>query len=165
MLTAGTVAKWGLGLYAAREAFDAFVTRRRARRDGYAQAETLARRTGTPLLVIGDPDTGFITKHFGRDYGCGDVCTDTTGCPLCGTRITGRLEDVLPRLPSRSHVIFESLTLEYVDDLPLVQREIARVMIPGGFFTAGRIEPGSSTHWLHSPPTKWVRVAGEWRRR
>lgn len=146
----------GLGLYAAREASIAFGTRRNERKVKYVQAVALARRLRVPLLVVGDPDAGFITKHFGRDYGCGDICVDLTGCPSCpsGRTIRGRLEDVLPKIAPRSVVVFESLTLEYVDDLPKVVRELERITVPGGLFTV-RIEPGSSTHWLHVPNTRW----------
>ena len=74
------------------------------------------------------------------------------------------LRRVLPRLPSASHVVFESCTLEYVTDLPNVLRELARVAVPGGLFQV-RVEPHSSTFWLY-PGARWVRgVDGAWRPR
>ena len=48
-------------------------------------------------MVVGAPDTGFVTRFFGRDYGCGDLCTDLAGCrcPLAdsGTHRGHRAED------------------------------------------------------------------------
>lgn len=128
----------------ASEASTAFGPRRARRRAIYDLGLAHARRAGVPLLVIGDPDSGFVTRFFGRDYGCGDVCTDITGCPKCPNAIKGSADDVLSRLPPRSHVIVVEYTLEYVDDLPRTIREIERVAIPGGIYVAC-VEPGSIT--------------------
>lgn len=149
------LALYGLGFIATREAYTAFVGRRQVRAREYAVAQAHARAIGAPLLVLGDPDTGFITRHFGRDYGCGDVCTDVSGCPACPSRLQGRAEDVLPLLPSRSHVIFVSLTLEYVDDLPRVIAELERIAVDRTAIHVVAIEPGSSTFFLY-PGAKWV---------
>jgi hypothetical protein len=148
----------------ASEAATAFGPRRARRRAVYAQALAHARAVGKPLLVLGDPDTGFVTRFFGRDYGCGDVCTDITGCPLCPNGIRGSAEAVLARLPSRSHVIAVEYTLEYVEDLPAAIRELERVAVPGGIHVA-RVEPGSLTSrfwfggkWVldSAPPGPWA---------
>lgn len=143
-----------VGLYAIADTYSCFFARRHARRAYYSRARERARELGLPLLVVGDPDTGYITKYFGRDYGCGDVCTDLSGCPACAVRLPGRLEDVLPTLAAQSHVVFVSVTLEYVDDLPLCIRELERVAAPAGLFVV-RVEPYSSTFWLY-PGAKWV---------
>jgi hypothetical protein len=142
------------GIYVAADTYSCLVARRAARRALYARAQARARELGLPLLVVGDPDTGFITKHFGRDYQCGTVCTDLTGCPACPVRLRGPLEEVLPTLAPGSHVIFVSATLEYVTDLPLCIRELERVAVPRGLFVV-RVEPYSSTFWLY-PGAKWV---------
>jgi hypothetical protein len=142
------------GAYVATDTYTCWVGRRRNRRRLYERAQARARALGLPLLVVGDPDAGYITKHFGRDYGCGTVCTDLTGCPKCPTRIEGPLEQVLPQLPARSHVIFVSATLEYVTDLPHCIRELERVAAPQGLFVV-RVEPHSSTFWLY-PGARWV---------
>jgi hypothetical protein len=142
------------GIYAATDTYTCLVARRRNRRALYARAQARARELGLPLLVVGDPDSGYITKHFGRDYGCGSVCTDLTGCPACPVRLRGPLEQVLPQLAPHSHVIYVSATLEYVTDLPLCIRELERVAAPQGLFVV-RVEPHSSTFWLY-PGAKWV---------
>jgi len=165
------LAQVALGTYLAGEAFVAFGTRRWTRRAMFRRAAERAATVSLPLMVVGDPDTGFITKFFGRDYGCGDLCTDLTGCPACPSTLRGPLEQVLLRIPSRSHVVFECLTLEYVTDLPLVVRELERIAGPGNFFGV-RIEPGSSTftlfpgaHWEISSMRPWRFRALDPRRR
>lgn len=160
----------GLGCAAALEARLAFSVRRRNRRALYGRALAHARRAGVPLLVVGDPDTGFVTRFFGRDYGCGDVCTDITGCPLCPVGIQGSLEEVLSRLPSQSHVIVVQYTLEYVPKLPEAIQELERVAVPDGLYV-GTVEAGSLTSrfWFggkwevaSAPPGPWrYRSIGE----
>lgn len=151
------------GVVLANEAALAFGSRRARRRELYAQALSHARRAQVPLLVVGDPDTGFVTRFFGRDYGCGDVCTDITGCPRCPVGLKGSLEEALRRLPSRSHVIIVEYTLEYVPKLPDAVRELERVAVPGGLYV-GHLEPGSLTsrfwfggQWVveSAPPGPW----------
>lgn len=156
-----------LGFVAGSELHTAFVRRRRNRRQLFAEAQARARATGAPLLVVGDPDTGYVTKHYGRDYGCGTVCTDLTGCPSCPTGLRGRLEDVLPRLSAQSYVVFVSCTLEYVQDLPHCVRELERVAVPGGLFVVP-VETPHSTFVLY-PGANWVLLSapprGPWRYR
>lgn len=131
----------------------AFRQRRKSRRIGYALAEAKARELGLPLLVIGDPDTGFVTKHFGRSAGCGDVCYDLTGCPGCPRGVRGPIEETLGQVPSQSHVIYVSCTLEYCDDLPLIIEDLERIAPHDGLFVV-RLRPESSTFWLF-PGAKW----------
>lgn len=151
------------GIVLASEGVLAFSTRRRKRRSLYAQALSHARLVQKPLLVVGDPDTGFVTRFFGRDYGCGDVCTDLTGCPRCPVGLKGSLEEVLARLPAQSHVIVVEYTLEYVPRLPEAVRELERVAVPGGLYV-GYLEAGSLTsrfwfggQWVveSAPPGPW----------
>lgn len=142
------------GLYAITDTYTCFVARRRNRRALFERARARARELNVPLLVVGDPDAGYITKYFGRDYGCGDVCTDLTGCPACPVRMHGPLEQVLPQLPAQSHVVYVSCTLEYVNDLPHCIRELERVSVSRGLFVV-RVEPHSSTFWFY-PGAKWV---------
>jgi hypothetical protein len=142
-------------LFVGREAFTALVRRRRDRRVGYAAAVERARESGAPLLVVGDPDSGFITKHFGRDYGCGDVCTDIVGCSGCPVQIKAPLETALAAMPRASHVIYVSCTLEYVTDLPHVISELERVAIPGGLYVV-RVDPTHLSTWYLYPGAKWV---------
>ena len=151
------------GVFFGREANLAFNVRRRRRQTVYSHAMEHARRIGVPLLVVGDPDTGFVTRFFGRDYGCGDICTDITGCPRCPSGLKGSLEEVLARLPPQSHIIAVEYTLEYVPKLPEAIRELERVAVPGGLYV-GHVEPGSLTskYWFGStwvvesaPPGPW----------
>lgn len=122
----GRIALWALGLVAVREAWLALGPRRWRRRDGYAAAKARAEELGLPLLVVGAPHAGFVNVWL-SDYGCGDLCVDLEGCPGCERAVTGRAEDVLPMLPDGSAVAFVSCTLEYVDDVERVWRELRRV--------------------------------------
>ncbi len=131
----------------ASELFVSLVVRRARRRSLYAAALERAHATGKPLLVFGDPDEGIVDPLLGRSYGCGDVCTDLTGCPRCPSGLPGRAEDVLPRLPANSHVVFASCVLEYVDDVEHVARELWRVS--GGDLFVAHVEPHSLTARLY----------------
>lgn len=141
------------------ELVTSLVFRRARRRSLYAAALERAQATGKPLLVLGDPDGGIVDSTVGRSYGCGDVCTDLTGCPRCPRGIPGRAEDVLPRLAPGSHVVFASCVLEYVDDVELVARELWRVS-GGDLFVAhvepaslaARLYPGARRRILSAPP-------------
>lgn len=106
-------------------------------------------------MVVGDPDSGFITRFFGRDYGCGDVCTDIQGCSGCPVEIREPLETALTRIPMASHVIYVSCTLEYVTDLPHVIQELERVAIPAGLFVV-TVDPTHLSTWYGYPGGKWV---------
>lgn len=150
--------------YVGAEALDAFVFRRSARQRNYRAALRKGAELGLPVMVVGAPSAGFINKRVGADYGCGDVCVDLVGCSPCPRHVTGRLEDVLPRVPSASHVVFVSCTLEYVDDLPKCIAELERIAAPGGLFVVC-LNPGSSTFFLW-PGAKWVLSSappGPWR--
>jgi len=123
--------------------------RRWKRRDYFRRAREKARLTGKPLMVIGDPDTGCVNHYFGRDYDCGDVCLDLTGCPRCpdGTRkIRGSLEEALPGMPTGGYVVFVSCTLEYVEGIRSVVDELQRVS--GGDLYVVNVEPYSPLHFL-----------------
>lgn len=85
--------------------------------DMYNQALTLSQLIGKPLLVIGDPTESATNYMFGA-YGCGDICIDSAGCNCKDSVIIikDKLEDSLHKFEDNSVVIFESETLEYVDD-------------------------------------------------
>lgn len=140
------VLKIALSLAGAEVALSIF-GRRRRRSALYAAASERARATGKPLLVFGDPDEGWVDPALGRSYGCGDVCTDLTGCPRCPVRLPGRAEDVFPSLPTNGYVVFASCVLEYVDDVELVAREAWRVA--GGDLFVAHVEPWSVTAFLY----------------
>lgn len=153
-----TVTNFALGTLCG-ELVTSLVFRRARRRSLYAAALERAQATGKPLLVLGDPDGGIVDSTVGRSYGCGDVCTDLTGCPRCPRGLPGRAEDVLPRLAPGGHVVFASCVLEYVDDVDLVARELWRVS-GGDLFVAhvepaslaARLYPGARRRILSAPP-------------
>lgn len=145
-MTIGVLGKVALGLVIGEVALSVFV-RRPNRRRLYDLARARATATGKPLLVFGDPDEGWVDPTLGRSYGCGDACTDLTGCPACPVRLPGRAEDVFPRLPSNSYVVFASCVLEYVDDIELVSREAWRVA--GGDLFVAHVEPWSITAFAY----------------
>jgi len=99
------------------------VRRRYDRSKMYQKALSRSRATGKKLLVIGDPDNGFVNRFFGPDYEYGDECMDITGCPKAppGTIVyKGRIEELLPQMDLSDRVIFISCVLEQVDDIDAV---------------------------------------------
>lgn len=138
----GRILLWGAAGVLVREAWLALGPRRWRRREGYAAAKARAEELGLPLLVVGAPSAGFVNVWL-SDYGCGDLCVDLEGCPGCERAITGRAEDVLPMLPDGSAVVFVSCTLEYVDDVERVWRELRR--IAGREVYAVTVEPWTLT--------------------
>lgn len=111
--------------------FDIVVQRNWRRHALYRSAQRRAQQTGKPLLVIGANDLGGLSGSIAAAlslYGCGDVCLDLEGCPRCPhSSVTSSVESALPALPADSHVVFVSVVLEYVDDLPSVLAELRRV--------------------------------------
>jgi len=110
------------------------------RANTYKKALQKSREVKKPLLVIGNPNSGFLgsIKSY---YGCGDVCVDLVGCDKCEKSIKGDILDVLKNLPDNSHVIFESCVLEYIEKpkKKLILNEIKRVS--NGLFFEVRINP------------------------
>lgn len=149
---------WGAGFVAAREAWLALGPRRWRRREAFAAAQARARELGLPLLVLGAPRTGFVNVLM-PDYGCGDLCVDLEGCSGCERSITGRAEDVLPFLPDASAVVFVSCTLEYVDDVESVWRELRRIAGPEVY--AVTVEPWTLTAWFFPGAQRRILAAPE----
>jgi hypothetical protein len=135
------------GVILLRELYLALGPRRVRRRRGYEQALLRARETGKPLVVLGAPGTGAVNATLGPDYGCGDLCIDLVGCEGCPTSATGPAELVLPELADDSAVVFVSCTLEYVQDVDRVWRELLRVS--GGDLYVVTVEPLSLTAWFY----------------
>ena len=108
------------------EIFSITIIRDKKRKRIYNLAKQRSYETGKPILVIGDPynDNKSLSKP---NYGCGAVCVDLTGCPLCPIGIKKNLIDYLPTLPDNSYVIFSSCVIN--DDFPCIGR-FARVIIP-----------------------------------
>ena len=87
------------------------------RKFNYKLALQQKKKSGKRLLVIGDPNNGGWSSVIGKEYDCGDVCTDLVGCKQCPNQIQGNLLDVLKSFPDNSVVIFESCVLEYLPKL------------------------------------------------
>lgn len=128
-----TLSRAALYLLAAVAAYEFLVSsaRKIKRRAVFEMAEARAKKTGLPLLVIGDPHNGIASIVTGPDYTCGDVCLDLTGCPECAanghTVLKGSLEQILPALDLSKYVVYISCVLEYVSDLPSVLFNLQRV--------------------------------------
>lgn len=106
----------------------------------YNKSSKLAKDKGKKLLVIGDPSSGFWNKNIKQAYGCGDVCLDLLGCK-CPIQIKGDILKELKKLPTNSHVIYESCVLEYIDEkyITEINNEVERVS--GGDYYGVRIFP------------------------
>jgi hypothetical protein len=103
------------------------LSRMATRRDYYARAVARARETGLPLMVVGNPDSGYGNKLLGAAYGYGDVTLDLKITGPCPNPDEGDIYETLPRYSDASHVIFVSYTLEYVPELERVIPHIMRV--------------------------------------
>jgi hypothetical protein len=113
--------------------------RQRTRKKYYERSLALSKKTGKPLMIIGDPNNGCGSKTLGQTYGCGDICIDITGCPGCPNGVKGYLEDILPTIPDNSYVIFVSYVLEYVNNVDLVYSNLQR--ISGGDLYIAFVQP------------------------
>jgi len=138
-----SVLKWTAIGVGAREVYLALGPRRQRRRDLFNLAQFRANQTGKRLIVVGDPDGGVVNRFLGRDYDCGALCVDKKGCLSCPEYAHGRLEDILPQMPSDSAVVFVSATLEYVDDMDQVLAQLQRVS--GGDLFVVTVEPWTLT--------------------
>jgi hypothetical protein len=94
----------------------------------YSQAVKMANKKGKKLIVIGDPIAGFTNKLY-APYDCGDICIDMNGCDCENNAIIykNKLEDILHKFESDKYVVFESHTLEYVNDIDYVISHINRI--------------------------------------
>ena len=100
----------------------------------YNQAFNLSKKKNKKLLVIGDPIESSTNFLFGH-YGYGDICIDMNldltnkNIPKNTTLIKDKLENVLHNFKDDSVVIFESETLEYVDNKNInnILKELYRI--------------------------------------
>ena len=126
MIATRTIAQVALGSILLAEglsALDRFGERRRM----FDAAAERARALNRPLIVVGDPDAGLHTR-IERAYGCGDVCVDLTGCPLCPVaRAHDLTRGPTPGVADNSAVVYVACTLEYVQDFAAAWREIQRM--------------------------------------
>jgi hypothetical protein len=110
--------------------------------------------------VVGDPDAGAHTRII-RAYGCGDLCVDLTGCPLCPvTRTADITKGPIAGLANDSAVVFVSCVLEYVSDPQAALYELQRIAgSPANLFLVF-VEPWSLTAALY-PGARWAGGAAE----
>jgi len=100
----------------------------------YNEAYELSKLKNKKLLVIGDPIESSTNALFGS-YGYGDICIDMNldtsnkNIPLNTILIKNKLENILHKFNNNSVVIFESETLEYVDNnqIEYVINELYRI--------------------------------------
>lgn len=104
------------------------INRKAERRKIYSKALKKSQETGKKLLVIGDPNNGSGNKITGKDYECGDICVDLTGCPGCTVGVKGDIRNVIKGMKDNEYVIFCSCVLEYVDgDITDLVKDLVRV--------------------------------------
>jgi hypothetical protein len=120
--------------------------------DAAARRASLLQRT---LIVVGDPDAGAHTRIV-RAYGCGDLCVDINGCPMCQvTRAADITKGPVAGLADDSAVVFVSCVLEYVSDPVAALRELQRIVgSPENLFLVF-VEPWTLTASLY-PGARWA---------
>lgn len=124
------------GVVVGREAWHELALHRR-RGVLYAQALERARALGKPLLVIGAPTAGVVTRFLMPSYGCGSVLLDTIPCPDCELQICGPLLDALRTMDDGQFVVFVGHGLEDAPNLVDLAVELDRVS-GGHLFIAHR---------------------------
>lgn len=151
-----TLARIALGSLVLAEGASALV-RWQARRETYDLAVRRAAALGRPLVVVGDPDAGAHTRLY-RAYGCGDLCVDINGCPMCRVvRVADITAGPIPGLATDSAVVFVSCVLEYVDDAEAAIRELNRIAGgPDNLFMVS-VQPWTITAALY-PGARWTAV-------
>jgi len=149
-----TIARVALGGLAVAEGASA-LHRWRARREVYDQAARRAAALHRPLVVVGDPDAGAHTRLI-RAYGCGDLCVDINGCPLCPVvQVADIAARPVPGVADDSAVVFMSCVLEYVDDAEAAVRELVRMAgSPENLYMVS-VQPWTLTAALY-PGARWT---------
>jgi hypothetical protein len=144
----------------------------------FYEAGKRAQALGRPLVVIGDPDAGMHTRLL-RAYGCGDVCVDLNGCPLCPVvRAADITQGPVPGIEANSGVVFVSCVLEYefgrhyaqiiharaacvleyVSDVAAAMHEILRMAGDPEHVFLVTVQPWTLTAALH-PRARWAGIS------
>jgi len=138
------------------------VARFRRRERVFAEARARAVQLGRPLVVVGDPDGGAHTR-LSRAYGCGDVCVDLHGCPLCPVSIEADVTQALEHFADDSAVVYVSCVLEYVSDAAAAEAELLRIAGERDRLFVVYVDPWSLTSVMY-PGARWRGGAsGRWR--
>ena len=128
-----------------------FETRRRL----FEAAARRAYELGRPLVVVGDPDAGAHTRLV-RAYGCGDLCLDLEGCPMCQVMQAADLTaGPVPGIADDSAVVFVSCVLEYVSDAEAALQELQRMAGSRENLFIVFVEPWTLTAALY-PGARWA---------
>ncbi len=156
MPTLRTFARVALGGLALAEGALA-LARWQARRETYDLAARRAATLHRPLVVVGDPDSGAHTRLY-RAYGCGDLCVDINGCPLCKVvQVADITANPVPGVADDSAVVFVSCVLEYVGDAAAAVHELRRMAgTPDNLFAVS-VQPWTLTAALY-PGARWTAV-------
>ena len=156
MPTLRTFARVALGGLALAEGAFA-LARWQARRETYDRAARRAAALHRPLVVVGDPDGGAHTRLY-RAYGCGDLCVDLNGCPLCKVvQVADITAGPLPGIADDSAVVFVSCVLEYVGDAAAAVYELRRIAgRPDNLFDVS-VQSWTLTAALY-PGARWTAV-------
>jgi hypothetical protein len=127
------------------------------RRETYDRAARRAAELHRPLVVIGDPDAGAHTRLI-RAYGCGDLCVDLNGCPLCKVvQVADLAAGPVPGVADDTAVVFVSCVLEYIPDAAAAVRELRRMSGgPENLFIVS-VQPWTLTASLY-PGAHWTAV-------
>lgn len=156
MSTFRTFARVALGGLVVAETAVAY-RRWQARREAFDLAARRAAALRRPLIVVGDPDGGAVTRLH-RAYGCGDLCVDINGCPMCKVaRVADITAGPVHGVADDSAVVFVSCVLEYVGDAAAAVREIGRMAgsVENIFYIS--VEPWTMTAALY-PGARWTAV-------
>ncbi len=131
------------------------LARWQTRRQVYDLAARRAAELHRPLVVVGDPDAGAHTRLY-RAYGCGDLCVDLRGCPLCEVvQVADISTGPVPGVADDSAVVFVACVLEYVDDATAAVHELRRMAgSPDNLFVVP-VQPWSLTAALY-PGARWT---------
>jgi len=126
-----------------------------ARRRAFEAAARHASALGRPLVVVGDPDAGAHTRLV-RAYGCGDLCIDLQGCPMCRVMQAADITaGPVPGVADDSAVVFVSCVLEYVSNVEVAIQELQRMAgSPENLFIVF-VDPWSLTAALY-PGARWA---------
>lgn len=145
------LALWGGLGWLTWEGWSAMVLHRQRRRDGFNAALNAKAELDRPLVVLGDPQGGWLGRILGPDFDCADLCIDARGCANCPNVVVASPEEGLQQLGDSSHIVFVNTgVFERTANPDLLAAEIRRVS--GGAFYMAPFSPWTAFAWL--PPSK-----------
>lgn len=133
----------------------------KVRHETYQLAQQRAIALGRQLLVVGDPDSGAVTRFVKQAYGCGDLCVDLTGCPACPRAEQIDITKGIPGIPDNSAVVYVSCVLEYTDDPEAALADLRRIAGDGENLFVVAVDPNTLTSYFY-PGAKFQFFNGRW---